>query len=135
MTAYDPNGVPILFLGEGRKIGISEAGSKALAKAHGSALKAAESDGDGPKLLIGESVIVHNADPDGPPWTSIVIGASTLDEAVKEVIGAHDTHLGDPEQSQDHIHPPEWVASTHAELAKHLADYYSCDVRKLTELV
>lgn len=130
MTVYNENNVPILFLGEGRKLGLSDAGSKAVEKAKKAAL-----DSDSPKLLLGESVLIHNADPDGPAFTSLSVGASDLHQAVTECIGAHDAHLGAPDQSQDHLFPPEWVASTHKELAQHLADYYSCEVRDIAEVI
>lgn len=128
MTVYDANNVPVLYLGEGRDVGMSETAHTALQKAH------AKSD----ESLLGEVVLIHNKAPvngGDPGFTSIGIGASNLDEAVKDAIGSFDAHVGDPDQSSDHLHRPDWVASTHKDLAKALADYYSCEVRPIAEVL
>jgi hypothetical protein len=101
------------------------------------------------ELLLGEGVIVHNKapvgggvrvedgqaqvlEPDVPDRTFFSIGASTLQEALTEVIGAYDRiHL----QTQDNLDPPDWVASTHEDLANLLAEYYGCEVRPISEVM
>lgn len=158
MTTYDENNVPILEREPSSKLGLSADALKTVRRAHAAAQKALEeapaAAPDDEKaaaaanaardkhLLLGEAVIVHNADPDdATKWAAFTIGASTLDEAVKDVIGAFDSsHLGPADQSVDHLHTPDWVASTHPALAKLLADYYSssghsCAVRELAEVL
>jgi hypothetical protein len=116
MTIVTENGVPILDRGDGQRIGISHAGRAVLAEAD-----------DG--LLLGESVGLHcprlrATGEEGK--VDFTIGASTLHEAATEVIGAFDFHhLDPPGESSDTHYPPEWVVSTHPELAQLLADYYS----------
>jgi hypothetical protein len=39
------------------------------------------------------------------------------------------------DESSDHHHPPDWVASTHKQLGEHLADYYSCDLMPIAEVL
>jgi hypothetical protein len=64
------------------------------------------------------------------------IGAENLDEALKSCIGAFDVqHLDPPGVSSDAEHTPDWVASTHKGLADALADYYSCKVRGIAEVL
>ena len=70
-------------------------------------------------LLIGERVTLDNPEPVGADEagvTEFVIGAETLDEAAKSVIGAFDTVHG--------AVPPEWVYSSHDGLGKVLAEHY-----------
>lgn len=175
MTIYDENSVPILFRGEGQRLGLSQAGHDEVVAAHEAAqeafVRAAEAqaeltpdelaDPDVPDpvaeahaehSLIAESVLIHNPAPvtaivtgpdgetivgaDAPRYTPHSVGASDLDEALKEVIGAHDLeHVGPAGVPSDHLYPPDWVASTHEGLARLLADYYGCEVRELSEVV
>lgn len=158
MTVYDENNVPVLEREPGSKLGLSRDGVKLVASKHeaaqkalgsaASAVAADPSDDDAREALsavqakhylLGESVVVHNKAPAGggePSYTHFVIGASTLDEALKEVIGGFDSgHLGAADESIDHVHGPDWVASTHKEFARLLADYYSCEVRDLAEVL
>ena len=135
MSTYNENGVPVLFLGDGQKIGLSEDGHKSLTKTRDAALKAADK-ADGSyldHLLIGESVTIHCPHLRGSGEEGSVriqIGAETLDEAVKSCIGLYDLQHSEPlNQSSDHLHPPEWVSSTHPKLAEHLADYWSIEPR------
>ena len=133
MTIYDENNVPVLT-GSGGRLGLSPEKLKRVESKKQAALKA-EPDDLRKLELTGESVVIHNADPSGPPFTSVVIGGSDFHQALTEAIGAHDAHLGDPDSSQDHVYPPDWVASTHKELAEALADYYSCEVRDIAEVL
>lgn len=145
MTVYDENAVPVLYRGPDQTLGMSEAGTAALDKAKAAALKAFE-DASTPEeiqaaqdkhYLLAHVAIVHNSDSsDARPFASFNIGGSTLDEAVKEVIAAFDTsHVGPQDESADHRFPPDWVASTHKDLARHLADYYGCEVREMAEVI
>lgn len=141
MTIYDENAVPILFRGPDQKIGISEEGNAAVERAKASAQKAIEQNGTdayAKHLLLGESVVIHCPKLRGSEEAgkvSLSVGASTLDEALKECIAAFDlAHLHPVDESSDHHYPPDWVASTHKELGKHLADYYSCDLLPIAEV-
>lgn len=138
MTIYSENAVPVLFRGPNQRIGLSEEGFAAISRAHEAYLKAADNGDDLSKhLLTAEAVVLDNPDTDdnGVDYTVVSIGGSDLQEALTEVIGAFDlSHIGNPGESSDHIHTPTWVASTHKELAKHLADYYSCEVREISEV-
>lgn len=160
MTVYSENNVPILYRGPGERIGLSEEVNKIVTRAHEAAQQALEQaahavavagdpDSDAyaeardaqaaviaEHLLIGEAVVIHNKDEDQADFTVTSIGASDLQEALTEAIGGFDRgHIGDAESSADHIFTPDWVASTHKGLASALADYYSCQVIDLTEVV
>lgn len=160
MTIYSENAVPILFRGPGQKIGLSEKANKVVEDAHAAAQEALEQaslavaaagDPDSEEyaaardaqaaviaehLLIGEAVVIHNKDDSQADFTVTSIGASDLQEALTEAIGGFDlSHIGEAGVTQDHIFTPDWVASTHAQLAASLADYYSCEVRDLSEVV
>jgi hypothetical protein len=64
------------------------------------------------------------------------VGAETLDEALKTIIKSVDlAHIHPRDESSDHLHTPTWVASTHAQLGELLADYYSCELRDLSEVI
>lgn len=121
MSVYDENGVPVVYRGPNQKIGLS---------------KQLKHDPD--ELLLGESVVIHCKRLRGTNENGSVtfsIGAENLDEALKSVIGAFDVHHLEPAgQSSDAEHPPDWVASTHKELGKALADYYSCDLLDIAEV-
>lgn len=141
MTIYDENAVPILFRGPDQKIGISEEGRAAVEKAQASAQRAIESDGVDAydkHLLLGEAVVIHckklrGSEQEGK--VTLSIGASTLDEALKECIAAFDLgHLHPADESSDQHFPPDWVASTHKDLGSHLADYFSCDLLPIAEV-
>lgn len=141
MTIYDENAVPILYRGPDQKIGMSEDGATAAEKAQSSAQRAIEADGPdaySKHLLLGESVVIHCKKLRGSQQegnVALSIGASTLDEALKECIAAFDLgHLHPADESSDQHYPPDWVASTHKELGKHLADYYSCDLLPIAEV-
>jgi hypothetical protein len=76
-------------------------------------------------LLTGERVTLDNPEPVGAPVagvTEFVIGAETLDEAAKSVIGAFDTVHG--------AVPPEWVYSSHEGLGKVLAEHYNIELKE-----
>jgi hypothetical protein len=139
VTVYDERGVPILFRGAGVPIGLSEPQYKVAEKHRAAALGSIESDDEDeqPELLIGHVVAIDNRDPNREaPFTPIVIGGSDFDQALKECIGGFDvSHIGDPGVSSDAEHTPQWVASTHEGLATALADYYSCKVIPITEVV
>lgn len=143
MTIYSENAVPILFRGDNQTIGLSAKANAEVEKAAAAALAAVEdggSDALAEHLLVGEAVVLHNPDaaPDAPVrYVSFSIGGSSLQEALTEVIGAFDqSHVGDAGVAmQDHLHKPEWVASTHERLAALLADYYSAQVRDISEVL
>lgn len=132
---------------------------KALSDAAG-AVGAAGSDPDSPEYaaardaqsevfaehsLLGETFVIDNPDTDRAPYTFGAVGGSDLKEALQEAIGGFDlSHVGDPrlpedggEQgvSSDASLTPQWVASTDKRLAAALADYYSCEIRNIAEVV
>jgi hypothetical protein len=121
VSIYNENGVPVVYRGPDQAIGLSKP------------LKHEEDES-----LLGEAVVIHCKHLAGSGEEGQVtfsIGAENLDEALKSCIGAFDVHHLDPTgQSSDAQHTPDWVASTHAGLAKALADYYSCDNRKIAEV-
>jgi hypothetical protein len=116
-----------------------EAASEGLREAQEAfdAARAAQIEVEHKYLLIGHSVLIHNKDPRvGPEWTPVGIGASDLDEAIKEAIGAFDLgHIGEVGVSSDVEFKPDWVASSHPLLGKLLADYYDCEQRELAEVL
>jgi hypothetical protein len=122
VSVYDENGVPVVYRGPNERIGLSEP---------------LEHDPD--ELLLGESVVIHCKRLRGTGETGIVtfsIGAENLDEALKSCIGAFDVHhLDPPGVSSDAEHTPDWVASTHHRLGDALADYYSCHVLDIAEVL
>lgn len=132
MTIYNENsGVPVLYRGDGEKIGLSDEGRKTLEAA---------SD----EMLLGHSVVIELPNtagsdfPDGagPGKVSVVIGAENLDEALKSVISSVDhAHIHPRGESSDHNFTPTVVASTHGDLGRLLADYYSCEHRDLSEVI
>lgn len=135
MARFDERGIPVLDL--------SETSERAVLKTRKAAV-----DGE-PELLTGEQAYLENSRPArapgyvGPPpapdVTRYSVGASTLDEALQEIVASYDTShsgvAGDPAEYD----PPEWVASSHAELAKYLAEHYTterhtCSVREFSEV-
>jgi hypothetical protein len=135
MARFDERGIPML-----------ELDTRSLAAVDKT--RQAAADGE-PELLVGETVLLENSRPaigpghTGPPpsadVTVVTVGGETLDEALKSIIATYDTHhsgaFGDPAE----FDPPEWVASTHAELAKYLAEHYTsgdhrCEVRETAEV-
>lgn len=123
MTVYNENGVPVVYLGEGQRIGLSQP---------------LEHDPD--ESLLGESVVIHckalTTAPQEQGRVSISIGGENLDEALKSCIGAFDWyHLYPSGSSSDALHTPDWVASTNDALASALADYYSCEKRDIAEVL
>lgn len=122
MSIYDENGVPVVYRGPDQAIGLSKP------------LKH-----DPKALLLGDAAIIHCKHLAGSGeegQVSFSIGAENLDEALKSVIGAFDMHHLDPAgQSSDAHHAPDWVASTNSDLAKALADYYSCQTRDIAEVL
>ncbi|MFL5845276.1 MAG: hypothetical protein ACJ762_11320 [Solirubrobacteraceae bacterium] len=137
MTIYSENGVPILFQLPGQMLGLSEKAWKAVEAAHAAAQEVAgDPEALAEHLLIGEAVVIHNKDASKGDFTVTSIGASDLREALQEAIGGFDlAHIGERDVSSDAQLTPDWVASTHEELARLLADYYSCEVRDLSEVV
>lgn len=161
MTIYSENNVPVLFRGNGQRVGLSQKMWDTVDRAHQSAVedlrKAAievdrwkgEPDGEeyaaareaqaaaiDKHLLIGESVLIDNPDDAKGDYTYSSCGASDLQEALQEAIGGFDlAHIGDEGVSSDIDLTPKWVASTHKQLAEALADYYSCEVRDLNEVL
>lgn len=139
MTIYNEQLVPILFRGDNEVIGLSSDANDTVVQAHEAYIAAAES-GDpealAEHLLIADSVIVHNADPSiEADWTPFSVGASDIQEAMTEVISAYDVHHTSGDTGADHLFKPEWVASTNPELARLLADYYSAEVREISEVL
>jgi hypothetical protein len=123
MTVYDERGVPVVYRGEGQSIGLSQ-----------------PLEFDPSESLNGESVLIHckalSVAPDEEGRYACGIGASNLDEALKDVIGGFDQqHLHPAGESSDALHTPDWVASTHDGLATALADYYSCEKRDIAEVL
>jgi hypothetical protein len=123
LTVYDENGVPVVYRGDGQRIGLSQP---------------LEFDPD--ESLSHESVVIHckalAAAADERGRVSLGIGAENLDEALKSCIGAFDWyHLHPSGESSDAQHTPDWVASTHDGLATALADYYSCEKRDIAEVL
>jgi hypothetical protein len=148
MTIYDENGgVPVLFRGENQPIGLSHESHLAVVDAHETAQAAIENQGTAAydqHYLTGHSVVVQipngagNDFPDGAgeARVNISVGAETLDEALKSIIASVDlAHIHPRNESSDHLHTPTWVASTHAQLGELLADYYSCELRDLSEVI
>jgi hypothetical protein len=122
MTVYDNNGVPVVYLGPDKRIGLSQ-----------------PLEHDPTESLVGESVVIHckalAVAPDEQGRVSVGIGGENLDEALKSCIGAFDWyHLHPVGSSSDDQHTPDWVASTHDGLATALADYYSCEKRDIAEV-
>lgn len=122
MSIYDENGVPVVYRGPDQAIGLS---------------KPLKHDPD--ESLLGEAAVIHCKQMAGSGEEGQVtfsIGAENLDEALKSCIGAFDVHhLDPPGESSDAKHTPDWVASTNRDLAKALADYYSCQTRNLDEVL
>lgn len=78
------------------------------------------------EYLTGTRVVLHNPLPtDGiaPDDNAVVftIGAETLDEAAKTVIGVYEAVYAK--------NPPSWVDSTNWLLAEVIADHYGCENR------
>jgi hypothetical protein len=122
LTVYDERNVPVVYRGEGQPLGLSQP---------------LEFDPD--ESLQGESVVIHckalAVAPDEEGRYASGIGASNLDEALKDVISGFDLgHLDPRGESSDAQHTPDWVASTHDGLATALADYYSCEKRNIAEV-
>jgi hypothetical protein len=121
MAIYDENGVPILRL--------SAKSQAYLDDLHQSYIDA-DADGTPDHFLTAESVVVHNPAPVGnvagdtsaPDYTFFSIGASDMDEALKDVIGAFDTHHV---RENDRVNTPQWVASTNEDVARLLAEHYN----------
>lgn len=116
-----------------------DAAVEAASAAYHDALEA-QGAAEAEHLLAGHSVVIHNKAPRGgtdqESKTLVGIGASDVDEAIKEAISAFDlAHLGTPDQTSDTEYPPDWVASSHPLLGKLLGDYYNCDVRNLSEVL
>lgn len=109
------------------------------------AARESQAEAESKYFFMGHSVVIHNKaplGPDGQPLeggveqTHTGIGASDLDEAMKETIGGFDlSHVGLVGQSSDGEFTPDWVASTHPLLGKLLADYYDCELRDLAEVL
>jgi hypothetical protein len=76
----------------------------------------------------------------GADATSFLIGGETLDEAAKSVVGAFEFH-GEDHSDQNFVaneslpDGPDWVASTHKDLAKLLAEHYGARSRTRTEVL
>lgn len=128
MARVDERGVTILELSE-----------DSLARVDETRQAAAEGE---PQYLSGHLVLLDNKTPALSPEyqrlhpeqtsvardiTRVFVGGSTLDEALKEIIYTYDTHhsgaYGDPAE----FDPPEFVASSHEELAEKLAEHYTTD--------
>lgn len=115
MAVRDANGVPVLAL--------SNSSTEYVAGKHAAAL-----DPDDPTaVLVGVEVYLHNkrpvGAPDTPSITRFVVGGSTLDEALKEIVGAYEFHA--------HHEQPDWVASSDEDLANLLAEHYDTRVKEL----
>jgi hypothetical protein len=151
MTIYDERAVPVLYRGPNQRIGLSAERHEALMDVHDTAQRAlaaapaedseAQVAANNEHNLTGHMVVMHvpalaNANGTEAGKMIAVIGASDLDEAVKESIATFDlAHLHPRDESSDHIYPPEWVASTDERLAATLADYYSCAQREIGDVV
>lgn len=132
MATYNELGVPQLNLSNSSKEYVEGVHAKALAAHEDPEVDATD------HFLVGAGVVVHCPEHkfDGVPeagrdWVAFSIGGSTLDEALKDVIGGYDqghAHGG------DHTSKPEWVASTHEDLARLLAEHYECEVRDIYEV-
>jgi hypothetical protein len=128
-------------------IGLSHESHLAVVDAQETAQKAIENQGTAAydqHYLLGHTVVIQipngagNDFPDGAGETRInaSVGAETLDEALKSIIKSVDlAHTHPRDESSDHLHTPTWVASTHAQLGELLADYYSCELRDLSEVI
>lgn len=107
------NGVPILELRD------------ELAEAVSESARALVDPDQQTEWLIGHAVVVDNPQPsDGIADDGFVvfhIGAETLDEAAKTVIGKFEATYG--------AAAPEWVESTHPVLGAVIADHYGCEDR------
>lgn len=98
------------------------------AKVAASAAKAADAE-QHTDYLIGETVLLHNPAPqygDTAPGSDVIvfhIGAESLDEAAKSVIGLFESTYG--------TQAPSWVESTNDDLAEVIADHYhgACEDR------
>jgi hypothetical protein len=122
VSVYTENGVPVVYRGPNERIGLSE-----------------PLDHDPDEILLGETAVIHCKRLNGSEEEGAVtfsIGAENLDEALKSCIGAFDVHHLHPAgESSDAEHTPDWVASTHGDLAGALADYYSCQARPIAEVI
>jgi hypothetical protein len=112
MAKLDDNGVPILDVSGDTLLAVM--GPVRLPR------HPAQTD-----FLLGERVTLDNPEPVGADEagvTEFVIGAETLNEAAKSVVGAFDSAHG--------AVPPEWVASSHDGLGKVLAEHYNIELRE-----
>lgn len=159
MAIYDENGVPILRLSASSQDFVDAQHQKAVAalESHAQAVAAADdpesseaqaqADASLELLHLGDSVVIHNkapvnveeGAPNAPDKTFVSIGASTLDEALKECIATFDSgHV----REGDRTNTPDWVASTNDDLARLLAEHYNggkadgpCQPRTLSEVL
>jgi hypothetical protein len=138
VAIYNESGVPVLNLSDDSQSFLDGEHQKAL-----QVWEAATEDAELiPELRLGERVFVHNKAPLNAPdgvsdISMFIIGAATLDEAVKDVVGGFD---GGHVKVGDHVNTPDWVASTDGDLARLLAEHYSrasgndCQVRDVSEV-
>lgn len=130
----DANGVPILMLSDESRAVVDEAHAKAVAKWESG------DDSINEHLLLGTGAYVDNQRPilrdsagqptgigDEPDVTRFSIGSSSLDEALKDVVGAFEGSHG--------AAPPRWVCAEDERLALFLAEHYGCKVRSYPKQV
>jgi hypothetical protein len=138
VAIYNESGVPVLNLSDDSRSFLKGEHEKAI-----DAWQAATADADLiEELRLGERVFVHNKAPLNAPdgvsdITMFIIGAATLDEAIKDVVGGFDTgHV----KVGDHVNTPDWVSSTDGDLARLLAEHYTrasgndCQSRDVSEV-
>lgn len=116
MTRFDERGVPILELG------------RAAAEKTRLAQEALLDPDQETVLLTGEIVHLHNPRSrvgPSPDITTFHVGAETLDEAAKSVVGTFEAVYG--------VDPPTWVASTDEHLAHVISDHYGCPTKGMDE--
>lgn len=118
MAILDDNGVPILALSNSTKEFVQ-----------GQHDKARDPDDETPDLL-GHMLVLENKRPvgaaDTPDVTVFRVGAETLDEAAKSVVGVFDSVHGHDK--------PGWVASSDENLAKVVAEHYAATVIPLDQV-
>lgn len=118
MAIRNENGVPELAL--------SNSSAEFVDGKHQAAL---DPDND-EQLLTGTVVYVENKRPvgaaDTPDVTMFVIGGETLDEALKSIVGTFEDYHGHDN--------PSWVASSHEDLAKLLAEHYGAKTKPMEKV-
>lgn len=133
MAVLDPNGVPILDPEHGSDGHLSPPSLQLIQDLHQPYVET----GDGEHLLTGAVAWIHNPHPitgTAADVTRFVVGGETIDEALKSIIGAHDTFYAFPPGTPYIADRPEWVDATDEQLASLLAEHYGCPAHQPEDL-